>query len=150
MYYVSSHTHVEVWLTLSLWCKYLITIFSKCWKRSYNNRKTDTFVFLPCGKMGISFGCLKLTRIMYNPQEAYAQLSWSMVQVWQTILSYLNINNTYYKINKYYECNFLELYDALKLEKSAISKVQKHIICYFKNGKKSIFTPEKVRKLHFW
>ena len=33
---------------------------------------------------------------------------------------------------------------ALKLEKSAISKVQKHIFCIFKNGKKSIFAPEKV------
>ena len=28
------------------------------------------------------------------------------------------------------------LHSALKLEKSAISKVQKHIICIFKNGKK--------------
>ena len=36
---------------------------------------------------------------------------------------------------------------ALKLEKSAISKVQKHIFCYFKNGKKSIFAPEKSLKL---
>ena len=34
--------------------------------------------------------------------------------------------------------------------KSAISKVQKHIFCRFKNGKKSIFAPEKNLKLHFW
>ena len=39
---------------------------------------------------------------------------------------------------------------ALKLEKSAISKVQKHIFYYFKNGKKSIFAPEKSLKLQFW
>ena len=39
------------------------------------------------------------------------------------------------------------LHSALKLEKSAISKVQKHIICIFKNGKKSIFAPEKSLKL---
>ena len=33
-------------------------------------------------------------------------------------------------------------------QKSAISKVQKHIFCYFKNGKKkSIFAPEKSLKL---
>ena len=36
---------------------------------------------------------------------------------------------------------------ALKLEKSAISKVQKHIFCSFKNRKKSIFAPEKSLKL---
>ena len=34
-------------------------------------------------------------------------------------------------------------HSALKLEKSAISKVQKHIISIFKNGKKSIFAQEK-------
>ena len=39
------------------------------------------------------------------------------------------------------------LRSALKLEKSAISKVQKHIICIFKNGKKSIFAPVKSLKL---
>ena len=33
---------------------------------------------------------------------------------------------------------------ALKLEKSAISKVQEHIFGYFKNGKKPIFAQEKV------
>ena len=44
----------------------------------------------------------------------------------------------------------LELvHSALKLEKSAISKVQKHIICIFKNGKKSIFAPEKIPKIAF-
>jgi hypothetical protein len=42
------------------------------------------------------------------------------------------------------------LHSALKLEKSAISKVQKHIFCHFKNGKKSIFAVEKSLKLHFW
>ena len=42
---------------------------------------------------------------------------------------------------------FMHLHSALKLEKSAISKVQKHIICIFKNGKKSIFAPEKSLKL---
>ena len=41
----------------------------------------------------------------------------------------------------------LEMHSALKLEKSAISKVQKSIICIFKNGKKSIFAPEKSLKL---
>ena len=38
-------------------------------------------------------------------------------------------------------------HSALKLEKSAISKVQKQIFCYFKNGKKSIFAQEKFLKL---
>ena len=38
-------------------------------------------------------------------------------------------------------------HSALKLEKSANSKVQKYIICIFKNGKKSIFAPEKSLKL---
>ena len=33
------------------------------------------------------------------------------------------------------------------VKKSAISKVQKHSICNFKNGKKSIFAPEKSLKL---
>ena len=41
----------------------------------------------------------------------------------------------------------LSRHSALKLEKSAISKVQKNIICIFKNGKKSIFAPEKSLKL---
>ena len=36
---------------------------------------------------------------------------------------------------------------ALKLEKSAISKVQKDIMCIFKNGKKSSFAPEKSLKV---
>ena len=39
------------------------------------------------------------------------------------------------------------VHSALKLEKSEISKVQKHIICIFKKGKKSIFAPEKSLKL---
>ena len=43
--------------------------------------------------------------------------------------------------------NFLYLHSALKLEKSAISKVQKFIFCNFKNGKKSIFEQEKSLKL---
>ena len=39
-------------------------------------------------------------------------------------------------------------HSALKLEKSAISKVKKKInFCHFKNGKKSIFAPEKSLKL---
>ena len=45
------------------------------------------------------------------------------------------------------------LHSALKLEKSAISKVQKDIICNFINSKKSIFAPEKILKLpkmQFW
>ena len=33
-----------------------------------------------------------------------------------------------------------------KIGKSAISKVQKHIFCYFKNGKKSIFCTRKKFK----
>ena len=36
-----------------------------------------------------------------------------------------------------------------KIRKSAISKVQKSIICIFKNGKKSIFAPEKSPKIAF-
>ena len=44
--------------------------------------------------------------------------------------------------------SFINIFhSALKLEKSAISKVQKSIICIFKNGKKSIFAPEKSLKL---
>jgi hypothetical protein len=39
------------------------------------------------------------------------------------------------------------LHIALKMEKSAISKVQKHIICIFQKGKKSIFAPEKSLKI---
>ena len=35
------------------------------------------------------------------------------------------------------------VHSALKLEKSAISKVQKYIFRNFKNAKKSIFAPEK-------
>ena len=35
------------------------------------------------------------------------------------------------------------MHSALKLEKSAIPKVPKNIICNFKNGKESIFAPEK-------
>ena len=42
-----------------------------------------------------------------------------------------------------------ERHSALKLEKSAISKVQKSIIYIFKNGKKSIFAPEKSPKMAF-
>ena len=38
-------------------------------------------------------------------------------------------------------------HSTLKLEKSAISKVQKSIIRLFKNGKKSIFALEKSLKL---
>ena len=37
-----------------------------------------------------------------------------------------------------------QLHSALKLEKSVISKIQKLVFCYFKNGKKSIFAPENV------
>ena len=43
----------------------------------------------------------------------------------------------------------LDLHSALKLEKSAISKVQKSIICIYKNGKKSIFASEKSPKMAF-
>ena len=39
------------------------------------------------------------------------------------------------------------IHSALKLEKSAVSKVQKHIFCHFKHGKKSIFAPETSLKL---
>ena len=41
------------------------------------------------------------------------------------------------------------MHNALKLEKSAISKVQKSISCNFKNGKKSIFAPEKMFKIMY-
>ena len=45
--------------------------------------------------------------------------------------------------------NGLGMHSAIKLEKSAISKVQKYIICIFKNGKKSIFALEKSPKIAF-
>ena len=38
---------------------------------------------------------------------------------------------------------YFSIHSALKLEKSAISKVQKHIICIFKNGKKNQFLHQK-------
>ena len=38
---------------------------------------------------------------------------------------------------------FSSRHSALKLEKSAISKGQKHIFCYFKNGKKNQFLHKK-------
>ena len=38
------------------------------------------------------------------------------------------------------------LHSAVKLEKTAISKVQKHIFCYFKNGKKINFCTRKKFK----
>ena len=38
---------------------------------------------------------------------------------------------------------------ALKLEKCAISKVQKFFFAISKMAKKSIFAQEKIRKLHF-
>ena len=41
---------------------------------------------------------------------------------------------------------FTKFHSALKLEKGAISKVQKNIFCNFKNGKKLIFAPEKSLK----
>lgn len=37
-------------------------------------------------------------------------------------------------------------HSALQLEKCAISKVHKRVFCNFKNGKKSIFAPEKKFK----
>ena len=46
-----------------------------------------------------------------------------------------------------YDFIYLTVHSALKWEKSAISKVQRNIICIFKNGKKSIFAPEKSLKL---
>ena len=46
-------------------------------------------------------------------------------------------------INRFNDQKTIIGHSALKLEKSAISKVQKHLICIFKNGKKSIFAPEK-------
>ena len=39
------------------------------------------------------------------------------------------------------------MHSALKLEKSAISKVQKSIICIFKNGKKINFCIRKIFKI---
>ena len=43
-----------------------------------------------------------------------------------------------------------EIHSALKLEKSAITKIQKHIFCNLKNGGKNQFLHQKkVRKLHF-
>ena len=49
-----------------------------------------------------------------------------------------------------YKLYVLIVFRALKLEKSAISKVQKHIICILKNGKIQFLHQKKVRKLHFW
>ena len=49
--------------------------------------------------------------------------------------------------NKVYIASLSSLHSVLKLEKSAISKVQKHIFYNFKNGKKSIFAQEKSLKL---
>ena len=47
-------------------------------------------------------------------------------------------------LRKYNDFKMFIFHSALKLEKSAISKVQKHIFCHFKNGKKSIFAQKKV------
>ena len=41
------------------------------------------------------------------------------------------------------------VHSALKIEKIAISKVQKHIFSNLKNGEKSIFAPEKNPKIVF-
>ena len=41
------------------------------------------------------------------------------------------------------------LHSALKLEKNCNFKSAKNIICIFKNGKKSIFAPEKSLKIAF-
>ena len=49
--------------------------------------------------------------------------------------------------NKVYIASLSSLHSVLKLEKSAISKVQKHIFYNFKNGKKSSFAPQKSLKL---
>ena len=55
------------------------------------------------------------------------------------------VKKQYEKIKKRMEIR----HSALKLEKSASSKVQKHIFCHFKYGKKSIFAPEKSLKIAF-
>ena len=55
-------------------------------------------------------------------------------------------NNEIFEEEDFNKSN-LKRHSALKLEKSVISKVQKHIFCNFKNGKKSIFAPEKSLKL---
>ena len=58
-------------------------------------------------------------------------------------------------------CNLRSAHSELKFRKKSIfagqkkthfltfSKAQKHIFCYFKNGKKSIFVPEKSPKIAF-
>ena len=70
-----------------------------------------------------------------------------------THLMYTNIHS-FFGNQKTQFCHFfiqIKLFSswqsALKLEKNAISKVQKHIFCIFKSGKKSIFAPEKSLKL---
>ncbi len=63
----------------------------------------------------------------------------------------LQIIQGFCEIDVISECalDFSRHCSALKLEKSAISKVQKHIIRIFKNGKNSIFAPEKSPKIAF-
>ena len=70
--------------------------------------------------------------------------------------NYHDLSNTYkekisliIKFCMFFWRKFVKVHSALKLEKSSISKVQKHIICNFKNGKKSIFAPEKSPKIAF-
>ena len=48
-----------------------------------------------------------------------------------------------------YSQDSLPPHSALKLEKNAISTVQKHIICIFKNVQKSIFVLEISPKIAF-
>ena len=55
---------------------------------------------------------------------------------------YMNCLYVYNKIGKFLQ-QFIKVHNALKLEKSAISKVQKHIFCNFKNGKKKQFLHKK-------
>ena len=68
------------------------------------------------------------------------------------VLLFFTLNTSDLRIDKRNQFLFLReksktSHSALKLEKSAISKVQKHIFYYFKNGKKSIFAQEKSLKL---
>ena len=42
------------------------------------------------------------------------------------------------------------MHSALKLEKSAISKVKKTLFAFSKMAKKPTFAPEKSLKFHLW
>ena len=85
---------------------------------------------------------------------SYLDVSKWFVQRWKNVL--LAHGNENKRKNENDDNN--DLHSELKFQKKSIfkstkstlltfSKVQKHIFCYFKNGKKSIFAPKKCLKL---